>query len=72
MIGRRFVRIQAHRGQDPALAVTTVQARGFVVALREAGVAPVSVAGFVRRLKVIFGWCPAGRPDRRRSAPPVA
>ena len=34
MIGRRFARIQAERGADPALAaVTTAQARRFVVAL---------------------------------------
>lgn len=60
MIGRRFVRIQAQCGLEPALdAVTTAHARGFVVALQEAGLAPISVAGFVRGLKVIFGWCAA-------------
>ena len=70
MIGRRFVRIQAQRGLDPALnAVTTGQARGYVVALQEAGLAPISVAGFVRGLKVIFGWCAAeGLIDNIRSA----
>jgi hypothetical protein len=68
MIGRRFVRIQTERGADPALnAVTTGQARGFVVALQDAGLARVSVVGFVRGLKVILGWCAAGL--RARSWP---
>lgn len=49
MIGRRFVRFRSERGSDPATrAVTTVEARAFVVSLQQAGLAPVSVAGFVR------------------------
>ncbi len=60
MIGRRFTAFRTGRGADPAIeAVTTAEARAFVVALQQSGLSPVSVAGFVRGLKVIFGWCAA-------------
>jgi site-specific recombinase XerD len=77
MVGRRFSRIQAERGADPAIgAVTTAQARAFVVELQDSGLSPVSVAGFVRGLKVIFGWCAAegltdDNPLRRLPGPRV-
>lgn len=49
------------RGLSPkALAAMSVaEARAFVVSLQEAGLAPSSVAGFVRGLRAFSAWCAA-------------
>ena len=60
MIGERFAAFRTGRGADPALvAVTTAEARAFVVSLQEAGLSPSSVAGFVRGLRALSAWCAA-------------
>ena len=57
MIGARFAAFREGSGADPALAaLTTGEARTWVVALQASGLAPVSVAGFVRGLKAISAW----------------
>lgn len=57
MIGERFAAHREAAGADPALASVTVEeARAWVVALQRGGLAPVSVAGFVRGLKAISAW----------------
>jgi site-specific recombinase XerD len=57
MIGERFAAHREAAGADPAVAALTVaEARAWVVALQRGGLAPVSVAGFVRGLKAISAW----------------
>lgn len=57
MIGERLA---AYRDAQKAPAglgsLTTAEARAWVVALQRSGLAPVSVAGFVRGLKAISAW----------------
>ena len=60
MIGVRFAACRTSRGADPALgAMSVAEARAFVVSLQEAGLAPSSVAGFVRGLRAVSAWCAA-------------
>ena len=60
MIGERFAAFRMSSGADPALAaVNTAEARAFVVSLQDAGLAPSSVAGFVRGLRAFSAWCAA-------------
>ena len=77
MIGARFAAFREGSGADPALAaLTTGEARTWVVALQASGLAPVSVAGFVRGLKAISAWWAAEAflaedPLRRLARPRV-
>jgi site-specific recombinase XerD len=57
MIGERFAAFREASGADPALAAASAdEARAWVVALQRSGLAPVSVAGFVRGVKAISAW----------------
>ena len=60
MIGARFVAYRTSHAAEPALgAVNIGEARAFVVSLQAAGLAPSSVAGFVRGLRAFSAWCAA-------------
>jgi hypothetical protein len=58
MIATRFAATRAKQDAEPGPdAVTIAEVRAHVVTLQDGGLSPSSVAGFVRRLKAIFGWC---------------
>ena len=57
MIGERFAAYcQAHHHGIGVRALTAAEARDWVVSLQASGLAPVSVAGFVRGVKAMSAW----------------